>query len=91
MLEKNLCDRFPAVEVVSAFHIFDPKQLPEDEYEHNQYGLPDLDCLLEHYTSSPLELDSADVRGEWKEFKIFMSTSTQVKNGSIKDFTKFSL
>ena len=89
LLEKNLRDR--TVEVVSAFHIFDPKQLPEDEYELYQYGLSDLDCLLEHYTSSPLELDSTDVCGEWKEFKIFMSTSTEVKNGSIKDLAKFLL
>ena len=55
LLEKNLRDRFPAFEVISAFHIFDPKQLPEDEYELYQYGLSVLDCLLEHYTSSPLE------------------------------------
>ena len=91
LLEKNLRDRFPAIEVVSAFHIFDPKQLPEDEYKLYQYGLSDLDCLLKHFTSSPLELDSTDVCGEWKEFKIFMSTSTEVKNGSIKDLAKFLL
>ena len=32
-------------------------------------------------TLSPLELDSADIHGEWKEFKIFMSTYMQVITG----------
>ena len=56
LLQKNLHDRFPAVEIVTASHILDPKQLPEDEYEYElyQYGLSDLDFLLEHYTSSPV-------------------------------------
>ena len=82
LLEKNLRYRFPTVEVISAFHILDPKQLPTDECELYQYGGPELDCLLEQYTSSPLELDThsgeRDIREEWKEFKAFLSTSTQV-------------
>ena len=53
LLEKNLHDRFPAVEVISAFHIFDPKQLPTDECELYQYGWPEPDCLLKQYNSSP--------------------------------------
>ena len=93
LLEKNLRDRFPTVEVISAFHIFDPKQLPTDECELYQYGGPELDCLLEQYTSSPLELDthSGDIREEWKEFKAFLSTSTQVKEGLTKDLAKYLL
>ena len=47
LLEKNLRDRFPTVEVVSAFHIFDPKQLSTDECELYQYGEPELNCLLD--------------------------------------------
>ena len=58
LLEKNLHDRFPAVEVISAFHIFDPKQL------HVNSTSTELDCLLEQYTSSPLELDSGDILEE---------------------------
>ena len=91
LLEKNLRDRFPAVEVISAFHIFDPKQLPTDECELYQYGGPELDCLLEQYISSPLELDSGDIHEEWKEFKAFLSISTQGKEGSTKDLAKFLL
>ena len=91
LLEKNLNDRFPAVKVISAFHIFDPKQLPTDECELYQYGGPELDCLLKQYNSSPLELDSGDVCEEWSEFKAFLSTSTQVKEGSSKDLAKFLL
>ena len=40
LLDKNLRDRFPIVEVISAFLIFDPKQLPTDECELYQYGEP---------------------------------------------------
>ena len=69
LLEKNLRNRFPAVGVISAFHIFDPRRLPSDECELYQYGGPELDFLLEQYTSSPLELDSGDTCEEWSEFK----------------------
>ena len=91
LLEKNIRDSFPTVEVLSAFHIFDPKQLPTDKGELYQYGGPELDCLIEQYTSIPLELDSGDIREEWKEFKTFLSISTQVKEGSMKDLAKYLL
>ena len=93
LLEKNLRDRFPAVEVISAFHIFDPKQLPTGECELYHYGGPELDCLLEQYTSSPLELDthSGDTHEERKEFKAFLPTLTQVKEGSTKHLAKLLL
>ena len=91
LLEKNLRDRFPAVEIISAFHIFDPRQLPSDECELYQYGGPEFDCLLEQYASSPLELDSGDTCEEWSEFEAILSTSAQVKEGSTKDLAKFLL
>lgn len=91
LLEKNLHDRFPADEVISAFNTFDPKQLLTDECELYQYGGPELDYLLEQYTSSPLELDSGDIREEWKGFNAFLSKSTEVKEGSTKVLPNFLL
>lgn len=87
LLEKNLHDRFPSVKVILTLQIFDPKQLHTNECELSQYGGPELDCLLEQFTSSLLELDG-DFHKEWKEFKAFLSTSTHVKVGSTKDLAK---
>lgn len=45
-LKKNLCNRFPSVEVISAFHIFDLKELPVEESELYLYSGPEIGCLL---------------------------------------------
>ena len=71
LLENNLCYRFPAVEVISAFHIFDPEQLPTGECELYQYVGPELDYLLKQCTSSSSELDSGDIHEDGMSSKHF--------------------
>ena len=90
-LVKNLRDRFPCVDVISSFHIFNPAQLPSEESALYQYGVTELDCLLDHYSSSPLELDKSVTQDEWKEFKSFIFNSVDLKNGSVKELAKFLL
>ena len=89
-LLKNIKDRFSSIEVVSAFQIFEPKQLPEDQSELHCFGIGELDCLITQYSSSPLEV-SPDVHEEWIQFKTFLTSSQELKNGSIKDLVKFLL
>ena len=88
---KNLCDRFPSVDVISSFHIFYPAQLPSDKSALYQYGVTELDCLMDHYSSGPLELDRSVTQEEWKEFKSFICNSNDLKNSSVKELAKFLL
>ena len=90
-LVKNLRDQFPSVEVISAFHILNPAQLPSDASELHQYGETELDCLLDHYSSGPLEVVRSTTKEEWKEYKSFVSNSVDLKDGSLKDLAKFLL
>ncbi len=80
----NVWDRFASIDTISAFQIFVPKQLPEDQSELHHYGVPDLVCLIKHYSSSPLQL-SDGIYDEWNEFKTILANSIELKNKTIKE------
>ena len=87
-LIQNLKDRFPSVEILSAFSIFNPAELPQTEAELAQYGDSELSVLLAHYSSGPLTINSEAAREEWKEFKAFLS-QPNLDIASLKDLAEF--
>lgn len=87
-LIKNLHDRFPAMQIISSFSIFDPTHLPCNEDDQSQYGVVELGVLLDHYSSGPLALHPEAAYEEWKEFKVFLSQS---HFSNMKELTKFLL
>ena len=89
-LIQNLKDRFPSVEILSAFSIFNPAELPQTEAELAQYGDSELSVLLAHYSSGPLTINSEAAREEWKEFKAFLF-QPNLDIASIKDLAEFLL
>ena len=69
-LIQNLKDRFPSVEILSAFSIFNPAELPRTEPELAQYGDSELSVLLAHHSSGPLTINSEAAREEWKSISL---------------------
>ena len=61
------------MELISAFSILNPTELPQNEAEHAQYGDSELSILVEHYSNGPLALNSEAARDEWTEFKTFLA------------------
>jgi hypothetical protein len=67
--------------IITALNIFDPRHLPEKESELREYGLQQMDVLLDYYGSArSLELNGAtvavvpdinkdDMLAEWRIFK----------------------
>ena len=50
-------ERFQATDIISAFSIFNPSELPSTESELAHYGASEINTLLSHYSSGPLELN----------------------------------
>ena len=61
----HLHSRFPCNNILDSFVIFDPKLLPQEDEELLQYGNDKLECLLQHYSDGPLQIDSDKCRVEW--------------------------
>ena len=62
----NLDRRFPDVDFLAAFTIFDPKHLPRDGADLN-YGSVKLQTLLDHYGSGDNPVVGAEeCRAEWE-------------------------
>lgn len=57
-------DRFPHVELIDAFTLFDPQALPSDEDEFNSYGQDKLEVLLSTVLIMMLIVMSARVSGK---------------------------
>ena len=89
-LIENLNNRFPRVELLSAFSIFNPSELPESESELDLYSETEIDCLLTHYSLGPLALIPEDVKEEWKHFKVFLASSN-LKDHTYKELAEFLL
>ena len=89
-LVQNLHDRFPAVELISSFGIFNPSQLPENDLEKDLYGTAELDVLLDHYSSGPLAVDRCAAQEEWKELKSFI-TNAGLEKETVKGLCTFLL
>ncbi|KAI8490494.1 hypothetical protein Bbelb_317620 [Branchiostoma belcheri] len=66
---QNLRDRFPETELVTAFGIIDPKNMPRDQAALGQYGREELNTLLATYggvpADQPLTVDPEQTRQEW--------------------------
>ena len=58
-LIRNLHVTFPAVDIITAFSIFNSALLPENQSDWKQYGTSELQLLLSHYSSGPLAVDTA--------------------------------
>ena len=70
---EHLNNRFPNVEVLSAFSIFDAQSLPSDEEELASYGQDKLEVLLAHYgEGSDVDVDCEECRSEWEGLKRLM-------------------
>ena len=50
---KQLQDRFPHVEVLSAFSVFDPQNIPSEEDQLTTYGQDELEMLTKAYGEGP--------------------------------------
>lgn len=89
-LIRNLHDRFPAVDLITAFSIFNPTMLPETQSDRDQYGTSELEILLHHYSSGTLAVDRGDATTEWRELKEFLVNS-DLKKSTIKGLGEFLL
>ena len=83
-------DRFQSIDIISAFSIFNPSELPSTESELAHYGESELNTLLSHYSNGPLELNHDNALSEWKEFKMFFSQPCN-RMQSIKEVSEFCL
>ena len=70
-LAENMKERFQSIDIISAFSIFNPSELPSTKSELAYYGESELNTLLSHYSNGPLELNRDNALSEWKEFKVF--------------------
>ena len=88
-LAENMKERFQSIDIISAFSIFNPSELPSTESELAHYGESELNTLLSHYLNGPLELNCDNALLEWKEFSVFFSASNRMQ--SIKEVSEFCL
>ena len=63
----KLNDRFPHVELIHAFSLFDPHALPSDEEDLTSYGEDKLDVLLSTFGDGPNPtVDCDECMSEWE-------------------------
>jgi hypothetical protein len=66
----KLNDRFPHVELIHAFSLFDPQALPSDEEDITSYGQDKLDVLLSTFGEGPNHtVDGDECTSEWECLK----------------------
>ena len=75
-LVNHLKDRFPHVELLGAFSIFDPQNVPSDEEQLTTYCQDEARVLLATYGegSDPV-VDTEKFTSEWECFKRLMKNS----------------
>ena len=70
VIVNQLQDHFPHVELLGAFSIFDPKNLPQAEEDISTYGLDSVEILSRKYSEGPdAYVDSDQFASEWESFK----------------------
>ena len=82
LLLQNLSDRFPHVELLSAFSVFDPILLCScDEGERESLSLEKLEILLSYYgTGDDAPVNREEVLKEWESFSVMLADHyTRVK------------
>ena len=62
----ELGNRFPNVELLDAFSIFDPKYIPTEESQLVSYGHDKLEVILSRYRE---DVDPQECTSEWEGFK----------------------
>ena len=69
----NLQQRFPDVELLDAFSIFDPSKLPPtyDIAVRTRYGMERVNVLADHFIS----LDPQALTLDWQSFRVYMMQS----------------
>ena len=74
LLLENLEDRFPQVELLSAFGIFEPHQPTEEDKEKAAAeSQENLAILASHYsTGDDAPVDSEELNKEWESFSVMM-------------------
>ena len=76
----QLQDRFPHVELLGAFSISDPKNLPQAE-ENSTHGLDSVEILSRKYGEGPDPyVDSDQCASEWESFKRLMKNNYASKS-----------
>ncbi|KAK1876031.1 Zinc finger protein 862 [Dissostichus eleginoides] len=70
-LIQNIEDRFPDIGLFSAFRIFDPRCLPQDNTERARFGCDELRTILDHLCPAGREpiVDTDTCSTEWPLFK----------------------
>ena len=76
----HLRNRFPAVEILEAFSIFDPHNLPANVVDElGDYGNDKLTTLLDHYQGTDLELDRLQTMQEWQMLRSILTTNQHLQ------------
>lgn len=76
----HLRNRFPAVEILEAFSIFDPHNLPANAVDElGDYGNDKLTTLLDHYQGTELELDRSQTMQEWQMLCSILTTNQHLQ------------
>ena len=66
----QLGDRFPHVELLGSFSIFDPQKLPSDEEELTTYGQDKVKLFSTTYGEGPDPVvDTEECTSDWEGFK----------------------
>lgn len=77
----QLQDRFPHIELLAAFSIFDPKKLQEAEVDIDTYGKENVELLSRRYSEGPdAHIDSNQCKSECESFKRLMKTNYASKS-----------
>ncbi len=72
---RHLTDRFPNVEIIDAFNIFNPQSMPASEEERATYGQEKLQVLLRTFGEGPnAEVDSVELNSEWEGMRRLIHT-----------------
>ena len=84
----HLRNRFPAMELLEAFSIFNPHTLPaSDVDELAAYGDDKLEVLLDHYSGTALELDREQAMAEWQMLRVILTENQRLQ--SLPDAVSF--
>ena len=63
--------RFPHVQQIAAFSLFDPSQLPSDHTKIGTHGDDELKVLYDLYgKGDTVDVDEAAVKAEWEGFRL---------------------
>lgn len=66
---ENISERFPQVEALENFKVFDPTTFPHDQ--DDEYGFTELEGLAKRFR----KLDETQIVNEWERFSVRLKSN----------------